>query len=728
MRALLGSSMLLTGMAGGAALAAVAVDPDDIGGVVTGPKGPEAGVWVIAETRDLPTRFIRIVVTDDAGRYVLPDLPKAKYKVWVRGYGLVDSKQVDAEPGRNLDLTAVPAPDAKAAAEYYPANYWFSLIKVPGAGEFPGTGPQGNGISPIMKTQQDWIGNLKENCQFCHQLGTKATRELEAADSIEGWNMRVQRARSPDDPLNDSSYHQRANEFGAAMNNNMTRFGRERALKMFADWTDRIAKGALPPVPERPKGVERNVVVSIWDWGGGHFIHDSSSTDKRNPTVNAGGPVYGVEQLSGKVVALDPKTAPLTEYKLTGIDGKTWNPNINDHTSMMDEKGRYWMSTQGAPGQEAAFCTDASLSPYARYFGRSLKGGRTIAVFNPKTGTNETIPVCYSTHHLNFTHKGSTLFYSGDTEVVGWIDTKVWDDTHDAKKAVGWCPMVLDTSGDGRIDPDRKNWNDNPDAGFGGGEGAAAYTEGKGGAAAFDPKKDTRIAGFLYGMGISPKDDSFWAAKYTPTVPSGIVRLEVGAHPPETCRTEYYEAPKINGKYQAVNTRGVDVDANGVAWVAFGTGQIGSFDRSKCKVTNGPTATGQQCPEGWTIYDTPGPKLAGTDVGSDWFYLTFVDHHNASGLGAETPIFPGSVSDALLAAVPDAKDPAKRQMVELRVPYPLGYYPRGVDGRIDDPNAGWKGRGLWASNNILTLWHQEGGEEETLKMVKFQVRPDPLAH
>ncbi len=78
----------------------VAIDGDDIGGVVAGPNGPEAGVWVIAETTDLPTRFTRIVVTDDQGRYVVPDLPKADYNVWVRGYGLVNSAKVDGEPGR----------------------------------------------------------------------------------------------------------------------------------------------------------------------------------------------------------------------------------------------------------------------------------------------------------------------------------------------------------------------------------------------------------------------------------------------------------------------------------------------------------------------------------------------------------------------------------------------------------------------------------------------------
>src|SRR2546430_7357911 len=122
----------------------VAIDNDDIGGVVTGPNGPEAGVWVIAETRDLPTRFSRSVVTDDQGRYVLPDLPKAKYQVWVRGYGLVDSPKVGAEPGKLLNLSAVVAPSPQAAAQYYPGSYWLSLIDVPAANQFPGTGNAGN--------------------------------------------------------------------------------------------------------------------------------------------------------------------------------------------------------------------------------------------------------------------------------------------------------------------------------------------------------------------------------------------------------------------------------------------------------------------------------------------------------------------------------------------------------------------------------------------------------
>ena len=119
--AAIGFAALVAAPAQLTAQTAVAIDNDDIGGVVRGPSGPEAGVWVIAETKDLPTRYAKMVVTDDQGRYVVPDLPKGKYKVWVRGYGLVDSQKVDAEPGQQLNLTAVKAPDEKSAAEYYPA-------------------------------------------------------------------------------------------------------------------------------------------------------------------------------------------------------------------------------------------------------------------------------------------------------------------------------------------------------------------------------------------------------------------------------------------------------------------------------------------------------------------------------------------------------------------------------------------------------------------------------
>ncbi len=142
--------------------AEIKIDGDDIGGVVTSSKGPEAGVWVIAETKDLPTGYRKIVVTDDQGRYVVPDLPKANYTVWVRGYGLVDSPKVQTEPGKMLNLTAVLAPDPHEAAKYYPAAYWYSLLHIPPKSDFPGTGPKGNGISERIKDQGEWIETDKD--------------------------------------------------------------------------------------------------------------------------------------------------------------------------------------------------------------------------------------------------------------------------------------------------------------------------------------------------------------------------------------------------------------------------------------------------------------------------------------------------------------------------------------------------------------------------------------
>ena len=278
----------------------VHVAENDIGGVVRGPRGPEAGVWVIAETNDLPTKFVRIVVTDDQGRYLIPDLPKASYSVWVRGYGLVDSPKSKATGGETLNLTAVAAPNAHAAAAYYPAGYWFSMLKVPEKNEFPGTGigAEGNGISPNVKSQGDWIRTIKSGtCMACHQLGSKGTRELPPAysqikPSTAAWERRVQSGQA-----------------GAQMLSAIDNLGKPRALSLFADWTDRIAAGEVPSfAPQRPQGVERNVVITEWDWADPKsYLHDVVSTDRRNPTLNANGLLYGSLELSSDYLpVLDP--------------------------------------------------------------------------------------------------------------------------------------------------------------------------------------------------------------------------------------------------------------------------------------------------------------------------------------------------------------------------------------------------------------------------------------
>ena len=192
----------------------------------------------------------------DRGRYVLPDLPKAEYDVWVRGYGLVDSPKTKASPGKVVNIKAVAAPDKKAAAQYYPAQYWYALMQMPPKSDFPGTGDSGNGISPNVKTQGEWIRNIvnTDGCTGCHQMRNKATREiprnLGAFDSaLDAWDRRIQSGQA-----------------GGAMSARFTQVGRKRALQMYADWTDRIAAGELPDAkPSRPEGKERNVVVTLWD-------------------------------------------------------------------------------------------------------------------------------------------------------------------------------------------------------------------------------------------------------------------------------------------------------------------------------------------------------------------------------------------------------------------------------------------------------------------------------
>src|SRR5207249_4482090 len=258
---------------------AVPIDGDDIGGVITGPSGPEAGVWVIAETTELPTKFARIVVTDDQGRYVVPDLPKAKYKVWVRGYGLVDSAKVDAEPGKQLNLSAVVAPTAAAAAQYYPAIYWYSMLKIPDADQFGG-----KSNIPANITQSDWLTVVKNrSCIGCHQLGQLSTRTIPASlgqfeTGEKAWIRRVQSGQA-----------------APFMLNPLTQVLGGVPFKYFGDWTDRIAKGELPhSKPPRPQGVERNIVVTTWEWGDPKkYLHDLIASDRRYPTVNAYGKLYG---------------------------------------------------------------------------------------------------------------------------------------------------------------------------------------------------------------------------------------------------------------------------------------------------------------------------------------------------------------------------------------------------------------------------------------------------
>ena len=689
----------------GAQTAAVAIDNDDIGGVVTGARGPEAGVWVIAETTDLPTKYAKSVVTDDQGRYVIPDLPSANYQVWVRGYGLVDSPKVRAKPGQQLNLTAVAAPDERAAAHYYPAIYWYAMLKFPPVKNFGGS-------SDIPKeiTRETWrqrMGNV--DCIGCHQLGQESTRTVPAQlgefkTGADAWMRRVGSGHTGEFMIN-----RLAGQLGGA------------PFKYYGDWTDRIAKGELPQSkPQRPQGLERNVVVTSWEWGNPKtFLHDLISSDRRYPTVNPYGPLYGSpEYSSDDMPILDPKTHKVSFFKMTVLDPngpesfgppfhasalakptmpspywgeeKIWSQRANNHNAMFDKQGRVWIAAAVRGIENPAFCKQGSEHASAKAFPLE-RSGRQASMLDPKTMKYTLVDTCFGTHHPQFGYDAdNTLWFSGTGPVAGWLNTTVFDETGDAAKAQGWAPFVLDTNGNGKVD----EWTD---------PGKPA-----------EAGKDTRIAGSgPYAVMPHPTDGSVWYTQNVFAGPPGFLRFD-----PKTKLSEFYAVPK-----EIIGVRGGDIDKDGVLWGSGSNGTLVSFDRRKCKgALNGPAATGNHCPEGFAQHKYPGPAFEGFESGSaEASYYTWVDHHNTVGLGENIPISTANLNDGFVAL----KD---GQMVMLRVPYPLGFFAKGLDGRIDDPNAGWKGRGLWSTSGDRTPWLMEGGKGSKPRAVQIQVRPNPLAH
>jgi hypothetical protein len=481
------------------------------------------------------------------------------------------------------------------------------------------------------------------------------------------------------------------------------------------------------------------VVVTLWDWGNeSSYIHDEITTDKRNPMLNAGGKVYGVDGGHGTLLELDTETNEFRtieiavkdnadnpavtrfaqEFPVPSIfygDEALWEGPADPHNPMFDELGRIWMTTKVRGNILPEWCQQGSSNKYAQYY-PTRSSSRQASYYDPATELFGLIDTCFGTHHLQFAgDEDRNLYFSGGGDVLGWINTRLFDRTGDEQLSQGWCPMVVDTNGDGRIS---KPWNEpvgrlrNTSEG-GGGEQLVD----------FDPRLDTRMSPGSYGIIVNQVDNVAWGGGTE--FPGRIYRFDKGSNPPETCITEVYEVPIIDGEYEGFGPRGIDVDNNGVVWTALsGSSHLASFDRSKCSVLNGPTTIdSQHCQEGWTLYEVPGPTLKGTDVKADFHYYNWVDNFNTLGLGENIPIANGSGSDSL-----QVLNPATEEWVTMRVPYPLGFYSRGLDGRIDDPNAGWKGRGVWANYGTNFNWHTEGGKGATSKMVKFQIRPDPLAN
>jgi hypothetical protein len=685
------AAVLLCWVAGAPAAAAQPrVAADEIGGRVRSPRGAEAGVWVIAETHDFQTRFAKIVVTDEAGRYLIPELPRAKYSVWVRGYGLSDSVAVDATPGQHLDLAAVVAPDAAAAAKIYPAAYWYAMMKIPEDAKVAALPGRRNGY--LM-----WMKNM--GCVGCHQLGNLATRTIPKSlgtfkSSQEAWTRRLQSGQA-----------------GSQMINIAQGVLAGIPIHYLADWTDRIEGGELPAAaPTRPSGIERNIVATVRDWADAKaYLHDLSGTDRRNPTLNGNGLIYGAPELStDDFPVLDPKNNVASTFKATVRDANTptthddpvlgaspywgeeriWASQANAHNPMLDRSGRVWYTARIRAADNPPFCKAGSSHPSARAFPINTSE-RQLAIYEPKSRKYIYVDTCFSTHHLQFAEDSNdTLWTSGAREVVGWLDTRKFDQTGDAAASQGWAPVVLDLNGNGRLD---------------------AWTE-PGQPA--DSKLDQRLAVGFYAVMPNPADGSVWgsvAFRY----PGALVRFD-----PRTRLSEIYNVPA-----PGFGVRGADIDRNGVVWASLASGDLGEFDRRKCKgPLNGPTATGDHCPEGWSFHRLPGPGFADVpQMSVESSYYTWVDQHDTLGLGANVPIATGNLFDGVHALVGG-------KFVTLRIPYPLGFYAKGLEGRIDDAAAGWKGRGIWITSGDRTPWHKEGGKGTKPLVVRFQIRPSPLAN
>jgi hypothetical protein len=665
--------------------ASLTVGKKDIGGVVSSSKGPEAGVWVIAETKDLPTKFTRIVVTDDQGRYLIPDLPQASYQVFVRGYGLLDTKWQPAAVGQKLDIKAEVAPDARSAAQAYPAASWLSLMKLPDDKE----------------AQRKFVLDIK-TCFDCHQIGNKTTRELGpvstagATSSLDAWDRRT--SVGPSGPAMSGSFH--------AM-------GPER--QWFADWTDRIAKGEAPATaPPRPAGVERNLVITEWDWGTPKDGRsDATASDTLTGRVNANGFVFGASEMTDTINILDPvkhtsvvmKVPTEAPPMVSGFNAATtdspyagpnaWKRSADPRSVAIDSKGRVFVGMRAREEkQQPGFCTSASNKYAALY---PLKqSSRELGLYDPKTKEWQHVDTCFSSDH-NQIGKDNFIYF-GFGAAIGWVDINTWDRTHDSEASQGWCPGVVDTNGDGKIN--------------------AGWTEPN---EPVDPTKDHRINFGAYSIAVSPKDGSLWVSGIG-RGDKRLVRISKGSNPPDTCHTEFFEPPP-GQELDLFGSGGVEADENGVVWQNWRTsGHFTAFDRSKCKSTSDPKLTGQSCPEGWAIYRKKDPTFTNSVYDADESYLAHMDVHDTLGLGKDAPMYASVNLDALMLY-----DEKNKQFVTLRIPYPMGFMPRAASGRIDDPKGGWKGKGLWTNYGSYAGWHIEGGYGTLPKAVKFQMRPNPLA-
>ena len=493
--------------------------------------------------------------------------------------------------------------------------------------------------------------------------------------------------------------------------------GSARALKLFAEWTDRIAAGELPSAkPSRPQGVERNVVLTLWDWAGPKdYLHDEVSTDKRNPRVNANGLIYGAtEESTDLFPVLDPVHHKATQVKMPVRDPR--RRRRSRIRCCRPRSGATSASGTARPACTTRCSTRRAGSGSPRAFVRlpirtsasegsdhpSAKltpidtANRHLSMYDPKTGKITLISTCFPTHHLVFAEDANNTLWTSaggpGSGVIGWLNRKMFEETGDEVKSQGWTALVLDTNGNGKRDE---------------------YVEPN---QPVDPTKDKRIKAGFYGVAVNPADGTVWGSVLG--FPGYVIRLDPGSNPPATALAEVFEPP-----LPGYGPRGMDIDRSGVVLdpaVERPHGELrppqmqGAAERTE--------RDGQALSRGLDAPSLPRPAAREREGvrqrRGELLHVGGSVRHVRARQGR---------ADRHRQRQRVAAGARERQVRQPARPYPLGFYAKWMDGRVDDPNAGWKGKGLWATVSTRTPFHMEGGKGTTSKVVKFQLRPDPLA-
>ena len=529
--------------------------------------------------------------------------------MWVRGYGLVDSPKsaCDARQARS-NLKAVPAPDARAAAAYYPAGYWFSLLKVPDKSEFPGTGLQGNGISPNVKSQADWhphdqVGNVHGLPPARQQGHARDSRRVQvAADELRavGAPRAVGPGRRADDAARSASSAIRRALDDVRRLDRPHRRGRGAARRRVG----RRASSATSSSPSGTGPIRRRTCTT-----------SSPPTGAIRASTRTACSTASLELSADYLPVLDPvhntiesraahrarhgdadrrRAAAGAPSAYWGDDGAVDEQGERPQPDDRREGPRVDHRRRASSRQSRRSARQGSSHPSAKLFPLN-RSGRQLAMYDPKTKKLTHISTCFSTHHLMFAEDANHTLWTSGGGPVGRLAR------HEEVRRDGRRGGV---AGMDRARPRRERQR----------QARRVHRAEPAGRSDEGPAHQRRA---LRGLARARRIDL------------GLVaRLPRRRRPPRTRRAirrrrrspKYFEPPYGNpkAKVQGFSPRGMDIDRNGVAWVALASGHMASFDRRKCTgPLNGPTATGQHCPEGWTLYTEPLPQLKGvTENGS----------------------------------------------------------------------------------------------------------------